>query len=106
MSPNKGEGQIDIEIEVKAYAEDLAAIETRLQRLGAVFTGAVHQTDRYFNHPQRDFAQTDEALRIRIADDRAFMTYKGRKFDRLSKTRERSRLLLAMLQRPRGCSSG
>jgi adenylate cyclase class 2 len=79
---------MDIEIEVKAYAEDLAAIETHLQRLGAVFIGAVHQTDRYFNHPGRDFALTDEALRIRIADGRAFMTYKGRKFDRLSKTRE------------------
>ena len=79
---------MSVEIEVKAYAEDLAVIEARLQRLGATFTGAVHQTDRYFTHPQRDFAQTDEALRIRIADDCAFMTYKGRKFDRLSKTRE------------------
>jgi adenylate cyclase class 2 len=88
MSPSKSEGQRDIEIEVKAYAEDLAALEARLQRLGAIFIGAVHQTDRYFTHPQRDFAQTDEALRIRITDDRAFMTYKGRKFDRLSKTRE------------------
>ena len=79
---------MDIEIEVKAYADDLAAIEALLLRLGAVFIGAVHQTDRYFNHPGRDFAQTDEALRIRIADDRAFMTYKGQKIDRLSKTRE------------------
>jgi adenylate cyclase class 2 len=88
MSADKGEGQMDMEIEVKAYAEDLAAIEARLQRLGAVFIGAVHQADRYFNHPQRDFAHTDEALRIRVADNRAFMTYKGRKRDMLSKTRE------------------
>ncbi|MGC9443460.1 MAG: class IV adenylate cyclase [Candidatus Methanospirareceae archaeon] len=79
---------MDLEIEVKVYADDLAAIETRLQQLGAVFTGSMHQTDRYFTHPQRDFALTDEALRIRIVDDRAFMTYKGRKMDRLSKTRE------------------
>ncbi|HDS45209.1 MAG TPA: class IV adenylate cyclase [Methanomicrobia archaeon] len=88
MSADKGGGQLGVEIEVKAYAADLCALETRLQQLGAVFTGAVHQTDRYFNHPQRDFAQTDEALRIRIADDRVFMTYKGRKMDRVSKTRE------------------
>ncbi len=88
MSSDTPNSPMDLEIEVKAYAADLAAIEARLQRLGAVFTGAVHETDTYFNHPQRDFAQTDEALRIRIADDRAFMTYKGRKLDTLSKTRE------------------
>ena len=77
-----------MEIEVKAPAEDLEIIATHLQRLGEVFTGRAHQTDRYFSHPQRDFAQTDEALRIRIADDSAFLTYKGRKIDKLSKTRE------------------
>ena len=77
-----------LEIEVKAYADNLALVEERLKGMRALFIGAVNEHDMYFNHPGRDFAVTDEALRIRVADNQSFMTYKGRKIDALSKTRE------------------
>jgi adenylate cyclase class 2 len=50
--------------------------------------GVQHHCDTYFNSPDRDFAKTDEALRIRSVDGRSVMTYKGKKLDTLSKTRE------------------
>lgn len=77
-----------LEIEVKAYAANLARVEERLKEMGAVFIGEVCEKDAYFNHPNRNFAETDEALRIRVADKQSFLTYKGRKIDAKSKTRE------------------
>ena len=77
-----------LEIEVKAYAANLAMVEERLNEMGAVFIGEVCEKDAYFNHPNRNFAATDEALRIRVADKQSFLTYKGRKIDAKSKTRE------------------
>ena len=46
------------------------------------------QSDTYFAAPHRDFAKTDEALRIRSLDGQAVLTYKGPKLDSVSKTRE------------------
>lgn len=77
-----------LEIEVKAYADNLAKVEERLKEMGAVFIAEVSEKDTYYNHPNRDFAATDEALRIRVADKQSFLTYKGRKIDAKSKTRE------------------
>jgi adenylate cyclase class 2 len=51
----------------------------------------------YFAHPARDFARTDEALRIRRAGSSAFVTYKGPKIDATTKTRREIDLRL-----PRG----
>lgn len=55
---------------------------------------AVEQTDQYFAHPCRDFAQTDEALRIRTESGRSFVTYKGPKLDTKTKTRKELELPL------------
>jgi adenylate cyclase class 2 len=76
------------EVEVKARIEDPASIESQLFTLGASFQHTIHQNDTYFQHPLRNFAQTDEALRIRITDDKSYLTYKGPKIDSFSKTRE------------------
>ena len=76
------------EVEVKARIKDAASIESRILQLGAIFQKEIHQSDIYFQHPIRDFAQTDEALRIRITDDKNYLTYKGAKLDSTSKTRE------------------
>ena len=63
-----------------------------LDEIDAVKVKTEHQEDRYFNSPVRDFAQTDEALRIREtkSDDKhnLFITYKGPKIDAKSKTRK------------------
>jgi adenylate cyclase, class 2 len=81
-----------IEVEVKARANDLAVVEDKLNNLGALKKNEEYQEDIYFNAPHRDFAQTDEALRIRKTHDNSgekiFITYKGAKMDNVSKTRK------------------
>lgn len=83
-----------MEVEAKAYAEDLNAIENALIEKGAKFVWKGEQKDTYYNHPMRDFAVTDEALRIREADGRTFFTYKGPKIDSITKTREEIEILV------------
>ena len=38
---------------------------SRLEELGGEYQAELRQVDSYFAHPARDFAVTDEALRIR-----------------------------------------
>jgi adenylate cyclase class 2 len=84
------------EVEVKVRAEH-AAVREELAELAAEPLGGVTQVDTYFDAPHRDFAETDEALRIRRetrhedepdAETQARLTYKGPLVDRESKTRE------------------
>lgn len=76
-----------VEVEVKIKVNDFEDIEYRLLDGGALLEEIVRQRDRYFQHPSRDFNETDEALRIREDGDRFYLTYKGPKFDPKSKTR-------------------
>ncbi|HJH31866.1 MAG TPA: class IV adenylate cyclase [Methanosarcinaceae archaeon] len=76
-----------IEIEVKARASH-ERVKELLRELGACVTGVEHHCDTYYNAPHRDFSITDEALRIRIVNGHAVLTYKGKKLDTVSKTRE------------------
>jgi adenylate cyclase, class 2 len=75
------------EVEQKFAVSDVGATRTKLAELGVAFGPQVEQTDRYFNHPARDFAQTDEAFRLRQVGNRNFITYKGPKIDPATKTR-------------------
>jgi len=77
-----------LEIEAKAYVKDIGKIERILSEMGAHGEETCYQIDSYFNHPSRNFAQTDEALRIRISNSDTFLTYKGPKIDSFTKTRE------------------
>jgi len=84
-----------LEVELKFRCEDTCRLEAELSRLGARRADQVRQVDQYFNHPQRDFAQTDEAVRIRDTNGQASLTYKGPLVDRESKTRREIELDLA-----------
>ncbi|MFB6084665.1 MAG: class IV adenylate cyclase [Halorientalis sp.] len=79
------------EVEVKVRA-DHAAVRDRLAELDADPLGAVEQVDIYFDAPHRDFAATDEALRLREERDAdgtvTELTYKGPLVEAESKTRE------------------
>jgi adenylate cyclase class 2 len=80
------------EVEVKVRA-DHSRVRERLADLGASHLDTVRQVDTYFDAPDRDFARTDEALRIRReqpadGDAAARVTYKGPLVDEASKTRE------------------
>ncbi len=76
-----------MEVEIKARIRNPDEIRRILKDMGAKYEGEVHQKDIYFNHPCRDFASTDEALRVRISGD-VRITYKGPKVDSETKTRE------------------
>lgn len=85
------------EVEVKVRA-DHEAVRDRLDELGARHAATVVQEDTYFDAPHREFADTDEALRLRQehreTDDGAsdtvseqVVTYKGPLVEAESKTR-------------------
>jgi adenylate cyclase, class 2 len=75
------------EVEMKFSLSDLSALESRLGELGATPSAPAAEVDVYFAHPARDFAQTDEALRIRRRAEGNWLTYKGPKIDATTKTR-------------------
>jgi adenylate cyclase class 2 len=77
-----------LEVEVKARASTLEEVEETLDTMGAVYMGEVTQEDTYFNHPCRNFEVTDEAVRIRVSNGSSYLTYKGKKVDLESKTRD------------------
>ena len=77
-----------IEIEVKARIDDSRKMERAIISMGATPIGIQDQADTYYNAPHRNFEKTDEALRIRVEDGDAFLTYKGPKMDTISKTRQ------------------
>jgi len=70
------------EVEAKIVldsCEKLSEVKSRLEELGAKFEGEVYEEDTYYQHPCRDFTEADEALRLRVADGRVELTYKGPK---------------------------
>ncbi|MFW6045678.1 MAG: class IV adenylate cyclase [Natronomonas sp.] len=81
------------EVELKVRAEH-DALRERLLAMGATQSGTISQEDTYYDAPHREFAETDEALRIRreerTADGRrkTKITYKGPLVESESKTRE------------------
>ncbi len=78
------------EVEMKVRA-DHDRVRKRLAELEADAAGTVRQVDTYYDHPTREFADTDEALRIRRetgehrTDTR--IAYKGPLVEAKSKTR-------------------
>jgi len=80
-----------IEVELKfplvAGSPTIEQIADRLEAIGARPMPLRHQNDHYYAHPGRDFARTDEALRIREDEDRVQLTYKGPLIDEVAKTR-------------------
>jgi adenylate cyclase class 2 len=76
------------EVEIKFRCPDHAALAARLEALGATPGPEIEQADAYLSHPSRDFAATNEALRIRREGDLNRVTYKGPKHPGPTKTRE------------------
>ena len=71
-----------VEVEAKVVLPDcglLRTVEERLRGLGARLLEEKLEEDTYYQHPCRDFAETDEALRVRRSGGRVELTYKGPK---------------------------
>lgn len=91
-----------IEVEVKAKINSFKEIEEKLEKLGAVKSKNEFQEDIYFNSPVVDFAKTDEALRIRTTNNDIFITYKGPKIDKDSKTRKEIEMSIESSEKAKG----
>jgi len=89
------------EIEIKAKIQDPDSLRAKFEKNNGIYKYSFIHEDTYFNMPQglRDFKETDEALRIRksmeynkneqqlIQKTSYFITYKGKKLDKITKTR-------------------
>ena len=82
------------EVEQKFAITAELAIHAKLVALGVELGSPVQEADHYFNHPARDFAKTDEALRLRVKGESNLITYKGPKIDATTKTRKEIELPL------------
>src|SRR5687767_2428414 len=81
------EGAMTYEVEQKFHVDDFRETEHALRQLGVQVGPVVSQTDTYLSHPTRNFGETDEALRLRREGEANFITYKGPKIDKTTKTR-------------------
>ncbi len=91
-----------IEVEIKVKISDPNLIRRKFKDFNGIYKLSLHHEDTYFNMPKglRDFKQTDEALRLRKSIEfnrhektipqksNYFITYKGKKIDVTTKTRE------------------
>jgi len=91
-----------IEVEIKIKISNPNQVRNKFEENKGVYKISLHHEDIYFNMPKglRDFKQTDEALRLRKSIEfnkdnpektqkiNYFITYKGKKIDKTTKTRE------------------
>lgn len=86
------------EVEVKVAIDSYEEMEKRILNVGAKKINREVQVDSYYDHPCRNFHDTDEALRVRsrrplgqeVVDpptQLVELTYKGPKIDSTTKTR-------------------
>jgi adenylate cyclase class 2 len=76
-----------MEIEIKCYCDDDKNVKSLLSEMGAQFIGKRFESDTYFNHPAKDFKDSDEALRLRKVGEKTIITYKGPKVSKITKAR-------------------
>ena len=76
-----------LEIEMKFRVADFAGIRAKLRDWHARADEPIDEADHYFNAPDRDFARTDEAYRLRRIGASNVVTYKGPRQAGLAKTR-------------------
>lgn len=100
-----------LEIEQKFSVADLEKIKGSIVSLFEIESSTiVRQHDTYFSHPNRDFIESDEALRVRRAtiegsgnESSILITYKGPRIDTTGRGREfktRREIELAVGSRP------
>lgn len=77
-----------IEVEIKIKIDDLQELDRKLRSIGAECIEEHEEIDTYYQHPCRDFRETDEALRVRIRNSNVKLTYKGPKLSTMMKTRK------------------
>lgn len=91
-----------IEVEIKVALTNPADFKEKINQFNGKYLTSLKHEDTYFNMPKglRDFKKTDEALRLRKSTEfnkhnrnnsisiKYYITYKGKKIDQTTKTRE------------------
>lgn len=77
-----------LEVEMKFKVENREQLLAHLKRLGFRELETHMEIDTYYNAPDKDFALTDEALRLRQVGSQCRLTYKGPKRGELGKVRK------------------
>ena len=102
-----------IEVEIKVRIENPDLMRKKFKENHGSYKFSLIHEDTYYNMPKelRDFKQTDEALRIRKSlkydknktekeqESNYFLTYKGKKMDTSTKTREEIDLKIEDLEK-------
>ena len=86
------------EVEIKLQCFDKIGLTKKLLDIRAIKISVEKNHDIYYNHPNRDFLSTDESLRIRSVKDAIELTYKGKKIDPNSKTRQELTVLVSSME--------
>lgn len=84
-----------LEVEAKIRIADVASLRSKLAALGAMKGEVLMESDLFFQHPARDFVETDEALRLRDVNGALTLTYKGPNQSASLKIREEHNVLIS-----------
>ena len=84
-----------LEIEMKFPVASFEPVASKLASWNAQSQAPLDEADHYFNAPDRDFARTDEAFRLRRIGPSNIITYKGPKQAGPAKTRTEIEVPLA-----------
>lgn len=77
-----------IEVEVKLPVDSAEKIEAKLLNMGFIYKETITQEDRYYDNKDGMIRGTGQALRLRCVGNDCCITFKGRKLDSVSMTRQ------------------
>lgn len=85
----------EAELKYRVGCGELGRIGEALEGLGFKLVESTREEDYYYNHPCRDYATTDEALRVRVkSGGGVIVTYKGPRIPSRAKYREEVEVLV------------
>lgn len=94
-NPSEKDSEKDLEVELKFRVDDLDEVRKAARAFGGKLGSTIRQVDTYYAHPTRNFAETDEALRVRVVGETACVTYKGPLLDAETKSRQETEIRFA-----------
>lgn len=88
-----------MEVEAKAELTSIETAREKIIEMGGKLLFEGIQIDLYFQHPCRNFKETDEVLRIRKMGNNIYLTYKGPRINAKVKVREEIEVKISNHQR-------
>jgi len=79
---------VEVELKYKIKPIEMQRLVKKLIQLGCKVERKSREVDVYYQHPVRDFRETDEALRLRVTGNKVELTYKGPRMSNRAKVRE------------------